>query len=140
MLEAASPVLTCRLAEIGDGNPGMNSIPLDICDLAHAAMSALQSSIGVEKPGQQPPDWVTKMIEQSVGRGGVNNRNDTLIVQCSLNVWRSRNQIPWIEIDGIVGPETTGAISHFQSRYALGHDCRVDPGGPIITKLRSLLG
>ncbi|PZU83631.1 MAG: hypothetical protein DI527_23800 [Chelatococcus sp.] len=81
------------------------------------------------------------MIEKSVGRAGVNGRNDTLIVQCLLNVARARTGVKPIAIDGLVGPETIGAITAFQQRSpGLAHDGRIDPDGRTLTTLIAFIG
>ncbi len=81
------------------------------------------------------------MIERSVGSAGSNAPNDTLIIQCALNVARARSRLTPIAIDGLVGPETTGAILAFQrSDPNLTKDGRIDPSGRTLTKLTSFIG
>src|SRR5262245_26276458 len=81
------------------------------------------------------------MIERSVGAGGVNDHNDTQIIQCALNVARARQGLPPIAIDGLVGPETTGAILAFQrSNPGLAHDGRIDAGGRTLAALTAFIG
>jgi hypothetical protein len=53
-------------------------------------------------------------IERSVGQGGVNIKGDVIFVQLLLNDWRARNGMVRIEVDGLVGPETIGAIRSIQ--------------------------
>lgn len=79
------------------------------------------------------------MIERSVGSRGANARNDVLIVQTALNFWRSTMGFRPIAVDGVVGPETIGAITKFQQMNRLIMDGRVDPDGRTIQLLRSLL-
>jgi peptidoglycan hydrolase-like protein with peptidoglycan-binding domain len=71
-----------------------------------------------------------------VGKGVSNtNHGDVLLVQRLLN--RHRGTLPPIGEDGVVGPETIGAIEEFQKR-AVGMswpDGRVDPGGKTIRAL-----
>ena len=81
------------------------------------------------------------MIEQSVGNGGFNGHNDTLIIQCALNVARARMGLAPIAIDGFNGPETTGAILAFQrGNPGLANDGRIDPGGRTLAALTSFIG
>jgi peptidoglycan hydrolase-like protein with peptidoglycan-binding domain len=80
------------------------------------------------------------MIENSVGANGRNAFNDVLIIQCALNVWRVKNGRGPIAVDGLVGPETTGAILDFQRTNSLGADGRIDANGPTVARLRALLG
>ena len=81
------------------------------------------------------------MIEHSVGNGGFNDHNDTLIIQCALNVARVRTGLTPIAIDGFIGPETIGAILAFQRANAgLANDGRIDPGGRTIAALTSFIG
>jgi len=77
-------------------------------------------------------------INASVGKAAYNVRNDVVLVQFLLNDWRGRNGAVSIDVDGIVGPETIGAISDFQRMFALYNDGRVDPEGPTILKLEQL--
>jgi peptidoglycan hydrolase-like protein with peptidoglycan-binding domain len=80
------------------------------------------------------------MIGKSVGAGGVNEPNDVRIVQCGLNVMRARNRTGVIAIDGLVGPQTIGAIRDFQRANGLTTDGRMDRNGPAITRLKAALG
>ncbi len=80
------------------------------------------------------------MIEKSVGRQGVNTFNDTLIIQSALTVLRVRGGQKPIAIDGLVGPETIGAITGLQQREGLPADGRADVDGPTVKRIRSLLG
>ena len=76
-------------------------------------------------------------ITQPVGKG-VSNRNhgDVLLVQQLLNKHR-QSVLPRIGEDGVVGPETIGAIEEFQRRVVKMSypDGRVDPGGKTIQAL-----
>jgi peptidoglycan hydrolase-like protein with peptidoglycan-binding domain len=74
-------------------------------------------------------------IRQSVGSGGANLRGDVYYVQFLLCDYRCRNFIPPIKVDGIVGPETIGAIRAAQQDFAGTVDARIDPKGPTITAL-----
>lgn len=79
------------------------------------------------------------MIEKSVGSLGMNARNDVLIVQTVLNVWRVRMGSRPIAVDGIAGSETIGAITQFQQLNRLATDGRAAPDGRTIKLLRSML-
>lgn len=80
------------------------------------------------------------MIESSVGINGSNAFNDVLIIQSALNVWRVKNGRGPIAVDGLIGPETTGAILDFQQSSSLGADGRIDPNGPTVARLKEELG
>lgn len=80
------------------------------------------------------------MIQKSVGQNAVNNRNDVLLVQCGLCVFRARSGQPWIAIDGIVGPETIGSITAFQRQQMLPVDGRMDANGTSIKHLSRAIG
>jgi hypothetical protein len=77
-------------------------------------------------------------IRSSVGSGGVNQFADVKLVQQLLN----GQKVPAytygpIAVDGLIGPQTIGAITHYQKvvvRLPL-PDGRVDPGGPTIATL-----
>lgn len=76
-------------------------------------------------------------ITQPVGKGVPNrNHGDVLLVQQLLNKHRP-STLPRIGEDGVVGPETVGAIEEFQRRVVkLSYpDGRVDPGGKTIQAL-----
>ena len=66
-------------------------------------------------PAQQKPDAppVASGIKQSVGRGGVNERNDVIAVQTRL----TERGVSTQGIDGDVGPHTIHAIEQFQSSF-----------------------
>ena len=80
-------------------------------------------------------------INGSVGRGGTNRREDVLVVQRLLNR-HDLSPLKPLQIDGIVGPATIGAIEHFQDKvvHMSRPDGRVDPGGRTIRQLRSETG
>jgi hypothetical protein len=70
------------------------------------------------------------ILTNSVGLGGVNDFQDSKYVQTLLNDWLIRTGDFGIDIDGIVGDQTIGAIKKFQ-REALGFefpDGLVEPG------------
>jgi hypothetical protein len=77
-------------------------------------------------------------IQQSVGRGGHNRREDVAIVQQLLNARSEAGSRPLV-VDGVYGPATQAAIDAYQRRV-LPHgpqDGRIDPLGPTF---RSLTG
>jgi peptidoglycan hydrolase-like protein with peptidoglycan-binding domain len=53
-------------------------------------------------------------ISASVGEGGRNLPDDTRTVQGLLNTARQNDGLTAIAVDGLVGPETVGAIRAFQ--------------------------
>lgn len=77
-------------------------------------------------------------IQSSVGISGRNQSSDVRTVQDLLNrQGNTRYSYGRITVDGICGPQTTGAISNYQ-RTVVGFsspDGRVDPGGQTITAL-----
>ena len=79
-------------------------------------------------------------IAQSVGEGGINNRNDAVVVQTLLNYGRPP-PLPPIAVDGSVGKGTKDAIREFQTRVlkSAKPDGRVDPGGTTLTELRKAI-
>ncbi len=77
-------------------------------------------------------------IHASVGLNAANIRGDVILVQILLNDWRVRNSVAPIEVDGLVGPETIGAITAFQKKFMAISDGRVDPNGPTLRKLGQL--
>jgi hypothetical protein len=76
-------------------------------------------------------------ITRSVGFGGVNLPGDTRTVQELLNDARADTGLPPIKVDGLVGPETIGAIRQFQQSRLGFADGRVDPGGPTLQALNA---
>jgi peptidoglycan hydrolase-like protein with peptidoglycan-binding domain len=84
----------------------------------------------------------TLKIGRSVGRNGVNQKADTLLVQAALNAVPQAAGGPAMPLaaDGIVGPLTCAAIRQFQQRWFSGAsvDGRVDPDGQSIRKLNEL--
>lgn len=71
----------------------------------------------------------TLVIYASVGRGGCNRRDDVRAVQTRLNALMSPPR-QFLEVDGLNGPKTTGAIRDFQ-KAVIGMswpDGRVDVG------------
>ncbi|MEP7365673.1 MAG: hypothetical protein ABI972_20665 [Acidobacteriota bacterium] len=80
-----------------------------------------------------------KNIKHSVGVGGTNHSSDVYTVQYLLNCVPKSAGGPMRElaVDGIVGPETMGAIQRFQTAQTHKCDGRIDPGGPALTKLQA---
>lgn len=83
-------------------------------------------------------------IMSSVGAGGVNRRDDVLLVQGLLNqihfIWggtRTSGQL--LAVDGFVGPKTIKAIRRFQRRNFAWDDGRVDPGNETITRMNEIM-
>ena len=74
-------------------------------------------------------------ISASVGAGGRNQPKDVVYIQFLLSDWRSRRTLPEIDIDGVYGPETGGAIADFQSEATTVSDDRIDPNGPTLRAL-----
>ena len=75
-------------------------------------------------------------ITSSVGRGGVNSRSDTKIVQQLLNdALKSTPGFRPLAVDGIAGPKTNAAIEMFQRKNLGWADGRVDPGGKTLAAL-----
>jgi hypothetical protein len=68
----------------------------------------------------------TRMIDQSVGRRGVNQRDDVKLVQ-SLLLARGFGRVG--DADGICGRNTIAAIIDYQRGFLRQPDGRVDPGG-----------
>ncbi|MFC9398033.1 peptidoglycan-binding protein [Streptomyces sp. NPDC057027] len=78
-------------------------------------------------------------LQQSVGSEGNNSKFDVAYAQLMLNDWRGQSEIsPLLEIDGLAGPKTIGAIKLFQQSVTGIIDGRFDPHGPGVTALESL--
>src|SRR6266849_8000162 len=78
------------------------------------------------------------LITASVGSSGINRQDDVALVQFLLNDWRGRNGRRPIAQDGLVGPETIGAIRDFQGTVTHLIDGRVDPAGPAMGALERM--
>ncbi len=76
-------------------------------------------------------------IGASVGKDGVNELADVLVVQHLLNGWLAATGQELIPTTGVCGPLTIDAIKAFQSRVlgAASPDGRIDPGGRTWQKL-----
>lgn len=78
-------------------------------------------------------------IIKSVGRNGINNKDDVIFIQTALNNYakkHSSNTFP-LKVDGVCGAKTTQAIYNFQRNHvgiAL-PDSRVDPHGRTLRHL-----
>lgn len=70
-------------------------------------------------------------IGASVGRNGVNELADVLVVQHLLNDWLTTLRQPLVPTKGICGPMTIETIEAFQTRVlgSTAPDGRIDPGG-----------
>lgn len=81
-------------------------------------------------------------IQQSVGAGGVNSPNDVRVVQQLLNDQNHpKFQTPTLSVDGLIGPNTIGAIRSYQTAVVGGKaDGRVDPGRNTIAALMQNAG
>lgn len=82
---------------------------------------------------------MAREIGGSVGINGVNVAEDVSVVQELLNIAPCvfGGPLQPIAIDGLVGPETIGAIKRFQTRSLGFADGRVDPNGKTLAKLNS---
>lgn len=80
-----------------------------------------------------------RVIDDPVGRDGVNNIKDVKLVQRLLN--RKDPTAFNLSPDGVVGPKTIKAIGRFQAEYVgmIAPDCRIDPGGKTFRKLKSTI-
>jgi hypothetical protein len=79
-------------------------------------------------------------LSASVGSGGVNNRPDVWNVQTMLIKVRKRSGQTGIALDGLIGPETIGAIKSFQKEQFgwQDPDGRVDVRGRTLEHLNLL--
>lgn len=79
-------------------------------------------------------------ISGSVGRGGLNRRQDVIIIQTLINhnIHLLAPLHP-LQIDGVIGPRTIAAIEKFQRQvlHMQRPDGRVDPLGQTLRKLDS---
>lgn len=73
-------------------------------------------------------------IKHSVGKGGVNKKNDVAKIQRALNI-----VFPSLLLgpDGLCGSKTIRRIERFQRRFMQNPDGRVDPGGRSLKRLNS---
>ena len=70
------------------------------------------------------------IIGRSVGFGGANQKADVQLIQKLLNAVPSAKggPMPTLDLDGLCGPVTCGAIKRFQSQNTGSADGRIDPG------------
>jgi len=82
------------------------------------------------------------IISGAVGVGGRNRPDDVLQIQQALNSIPPDSGGPSVplDLDGLTGPMTNGAIGRFQKHHFGWADSRVDPDKVTIQKLRELLG
>jgi len=81
-------------------------------------------------------------ILQSVGRNGINRRDDVIAIQKQLNVIIQQLALPPLTVDGSAGSKTIAAIEEFQRRIAKLSlpDGRVDPNGRTLEALNTAAG
>lgn len=81
----------------------------------------------------------SKEIKRSVGKRGVNNRDDVKVVQNLLNRWMPP-PLALLAIDGMLGPKTINAIEQFQKTVvAITHvDGLIEPGKATWAVLKNL--
>ena len=79
-------------------------------------------------------------IRASVGDGGMNDRDDVLVVQRLLNKWNSTTPQPELAEDGQFGVELVDAITVFQQMITKLVDGRIDVDGPTIRTLERVPG
>ena len=98
------------------------------------------------EPGQSKclvisQDVTDRPIGSSVGAGGINAKADTLMVQQLLNSVPREEGGPDLLLaeDGLIGPRTQAAINKFQKKVLPKPDGRIDPGGPTIKALSSVI-
>lgn len=77
-------------------------------------------------------------ILKSVGRNGINNKDDVIFVQSALNSHAKKHtSTSTLKVDGLCGTKTIQAISSFQKDFAgiAIPDGRVDPNGKTLRHL-----
>ena len=76
-------------------------------------------------------------LSASVGKGGKNKPEDTKVVQELLNDFTKKGGFKRLDVDGLIGPKTIGAIKSFQQNVVgmKRGDGRVDPGGETMAAL-----
>src|SRR5262245_45527653 len=82
---------------------------------------------------------MARQLSASVGVGGRNVAPDVTSVQELLNLAPGGLDGPPfpVVVDGVIGPETVGAINRFQSKNFGWADGRVDPNGKTLAKLNA---
>lgn len=78
-------------------------------------------------------------ITRSVGRNGINNKDDVMFIQSALNTYAKKhasNSFP-LKVDGACGAKTTQAIYNFQRNHVgiIIPDARIDPNGKTFRHL-----
>jgi hypothetical protein len=84
----------------------------------------------------------TSILSGSVGFGGANRQTDVRLVQKLLNAVPTPKggPTPLLDVDGLCGPLTCGAIKRFQFTNSTGYsDGRIDPGYKTEETLLALL-
>lgn len=78
-------------------------------------------------------------ITTSVGRSGVNSKEDVLFVQSALNAYAKKyaSNTFLLKVDGICGEDTTQAIFNFQKNHVgiAVPSARIDPNGRTLCYL-----
>lgn len=77
---------------------------------------------------------MTIQITASVGKAGVNKKNDVIKIQRALNILFPSLLL---DVDGLCGAKTIRRIIRFQKRFMQKPDGRVDPGGRTLKRLNS---
>lgn len=80
-------------------------------------------------------------ISKSVGRNGINAKDDVMFVQAALNTYAKKhasNTFP-LKVDGLCGNKTVQAIYNFQKNHVgiVVPDAKVDPNGKTLRHLTS---
>ena len=81
-------------------------------------------------------------ILHSVGKGGVNRRDDVAAIQAQINLFIQQLGIQRLTVDGFAGPRTVGAIVEFQrkiEKLVLQNGC-VDTNGGTLNALNATPG
>lgn len=121
LLATAMQIARNAAAETGTGGPGSGEAPHTTDPVIGG--EAPEAPDGGE-PGRINP--ASASISGSVGQGGKNKEDDVRTVQQLLN---QKGAAPALEVDGLCGPKTIGAVRKFQSDNLGFADGRVDPGG-----------
>jgi len=81
-------------------------------------------------------------ILQSVGKNGINRRDDVIAIQKQLNVIIRQLDLPPLTVDGDAGSKTITAIMEFQRRIVnlSMPDGRIDPNGRTLHALNTAAG
>jgi hypothetical protein len=90
---------------------------------------------------ETPGRLVQLTMDKSVGRFGLNQHTDVILIQSLLNAIPARDGglQQKLAIDGVVGPLTIEAIRQYQQRHTKIVDGRIDVGGPTIMSMMRLL-